>query len=117
MSAYACAREGLVIGLFTLRKTLFGMGSSSIVFSASEHPWKTTRHFPQNDTSFSLKRYVTFHKTTRCFMSKNRLLKNDIATIGHNGEKKQKRMMAPWRKKAEIVRSKSAQKWQYANDE
>ena len=53
MRAYACARKGLVIGLFTLRKTLFGMSCSSIVFSASEHPWKTTRHFPQNDTSFS----------------------------------------------------------------
>ena len=30
--AYACAREGLIIGLFTLRKTLFWMGRSSIVF-------------------------------------------------------------------------------------
>ena len=50
-------------------------------------------------------------------MSKNRLLKNDIATIGHTGEKKQKGMMAPWRKKAERFRAKSAQKWQYANDE
>ena len=28
---------------------------------------KTTRHFPQNDTSLSTKRHVTFHKTTRCF--------------------------------------------------
>ena len=28
---------------------------------------KTTRHFPQNDTLFSIKRHVTFHKTTRCF--------------------------------------------------
>ena len=28
---------------------------------------KTTRCFPQNDTSLSTKRHVTFHKTTRCF--------------------------------------------------
>ena len=28
---------------------------------------KTTRHFPQNDTSLSIKRYVTFYKTTRRF--------------------------------------------------
>ena len=28
---------------------------------------KTTRCFQQNDTLFSIKRYVTFHKTTRCF--------------------------------------------------
>ena len=50
-------------------------------------------------------------------MSKNRLFKNDIATIGHNGEKKQKRMTTQWRKKAEMFRAKSAQKWQRANDE
>lgn len=50
-------------------------------------------------------------------MSKDRLFKIDIATIGHNGEKKQKGMMAPWRKKAEMFRAKSAQKWQCANDE
>ena len=29
---------------------------------------KTTRCFQQNDTLFSIKRYVTFHKTTRCFL-------------------------------------------------
>ena len=29
--------------------------------------FKTTRHFPQNDTLFSVKRHVVFHKTTRCF--------------------------------------------------
>ena len=28
---------------------------------------KTTRHFPQNDTLFSIKRHVTFHKTIRRF--------------------------------------------------
>ena len=28
---------------------------------------KTTRHFPQNDTLFSVKRYVVFYKMTRCF--------------------------------------------------
>ena len=28
---------------------------------------KTTRHFPQNDTLFSTKQHVTFYKTTRCF--------------------------------------------------
>ena len=28
---------------------------------------KTTRHFPQNDTLFSTKRHVTFHKTIRRF--------------------------------------------------
>ncbi len=74
MRAYACAREGVIVDIFTLRKTLFGMGSSSIVFSASERPLKTTRHFPQNDTSFSLKQAVVFIKTSRRFMSKNRLL-------------------------------------------
>ena len=30
------------------------------------HP-KTTRHFPQNDTLFSVKRHVVFYKTTRHF--------------------------------------------------
>ena len=30
-------------------------------------PSQTTRHFPQNDTLFSIKRHVTFHKTTRRF--------------------------------------------------
>ena len=30
-------------------------------------PSKTTRHFPQNDTMFSVKRYDVFSKTTRCF--------------------------------------------------
>ena len=29
---------------------------------------KTTRHFPQNDTLFSVKRYVVFYKMTRCFL-------------------------------------------------
>ena len=43
-------------------------------FSASERPLKTTRHFSQNDTSFSLKQAVVFIKTSRRFMSKNRLL-------------------------------------------
>ena len=28
---------------------------------------KTTRHFPQNDTMFSVKRYVVFYKTTHRF--------------------------------------------------
>ena len=29
---------------------------------------KTTRHFPQNDSLFSVKRYVVFYKMTRCFL-------------------------------------------------
>ena len=29
--------------------------------------FKTTRHFPQNNTLFSIKRHVVFSKTTRCF--------------------------------------------------
>ena len=31
-------------------------------------PSKTTRHFPQNDTMFSVKRHDVFSKTTRCFL-------------------------------------------------
>ena len=45
MCAYACAREGVIVDFFTVRKTLFLMGGSSIVFSASECCLKTTRHF------------------------------------------------------------------------
>ena len=67
MRAYACAREGVIVDIFTLRKIQFLVGDSSIVFSASEHPWKTTRHFPQNDTLFSLKQAVVFTRTSRCF--------------------------------------------------
>ena len=117
MRAYACAREGVIVDIFTLRKTQFLVGDSSVFISTSECPLKTTRHFPQNDTLFSQKQAVVFIKTSRCFMNKDRLFKIDIATIGHNGEKKQKGMMAPWRKKAEMFRAKSAQKWQCANDE
>ena len=34
---------------------------------------KTTRHFPQNDTLFSVKRYVVFYKMTRCFQQNDTL--------------------------------------------
>ena len=39
--------------------------SSKLLFDLQS---KTTRCFQQNDTLFSIKRYVTFHKTTRCFL-------------------------------------------------
>ena len=38
--------------------------SSKLLFDLQS---KTTRCFQQNDTLFSIKRYVTFHKTTRRF--------------------------------------------------
>ena len=38
--------------------------SSKLLFDLQS---KTTRHFPQNDTLFSTKRHVTFHKTIRRF--------------------------------------------------
>ena len=34
---------------------------------------KTTRHFPQNDTLFSVKRHVVFYKMTRCFQQNDTL--------------------------------------------
>ena len=67
MRAYACAREGVIVDIFTLRKTQFLVGDSSVFISTSECPLKTTRHFPQNDTSLFIKRHVVFTKTSRCF--------------------------------------------------
>ncbi len=45
MRAYACAREGVIVDIFTLRKTQFLVGDSSVFISTSERPLKTTRHF------------------------------------------------------------------------
>ena len=59
MRAYACAREGVIIGIFTLRKTLFLMDGSLIVFSL--------RTFTENKPLFFIKRHVVFIKRTRCF--------------------------------------------------
>ena len=44
--------------------------SSKLLFDL---PSKTTRHFPQNDTMFSVKRYDVFSKTTRCFQQNDTL--------------------------------------------
>ena len=52
MRAYACAREGLFIGLFTLRKTQFLVSDSSVFFP---------------HLNVLGKQHVTFHKTTRRF--------------------------------------------------
>ena len=74
MRAYACAREGVIVDIFTLRKIQFLVGDSSIVFS---HPnilgkqhvtfHKTTRRFHKNKPSFSPKQAVVFTRTSRCF--------------------------------------------------
>ena len=65
--AYAYAREGVIICIFTFPQTQFLISVSPIVFYASHRALKTSRHFPQNDTLFAQKQAVVFIKTTRCF--------------------------------------------------
>lgn len=80
MRAYACARERVIVGIFTLRKNLLLMGGSLIVFLPPNIHWKqavvfhkTTRCFHQNDTLFFIKRYVVFIKTSRRLKCNNAL--------------------------------------------
>ena len=80
MRAYACAREGVIVGIFTLRKILFLMDGSLIVFwPPNVHRkqavvfHKATRCFHQNDTLFFIKRYVVFIKTSRRLKCNNAL--------------------------------------------
>ena len=57
--------------LFDLQsKTTRYFLQNDTLFSVKRHVTfhKTIRCFQQNDTLFSIKRYVTFHKTTRCFL-------------------------------------------------
>ena len=61
MRAYAFAREGVIIGIFTLRKTMFLLGGSLIVFLGG------FRTFAENKPLFFIKRHVVFIKRTRCF--------------------------------------------------
>ena len=44
------------------------------------HP-KTTRHFPQNDTLFSIKPHVTFYKTTRRFLGDEEISTPSAVTL------------------------------------
>ena len=44
------------------------------------HP-KTTRHFPQNDTLFSIKPHVTFYKTTRHFLGDEEISTPSAVTL------------------------------------
>ena len=75
MRAYAHAREMRIIGIFTIHflivfiipqswKSIHPLleKKQAVVFS------KTTRHFQQNNTSFSAKQHVVFNKTTRRFV-------------------------------------------------
>ena len=78
MRAYAHAREMRIIGIFTIHflivfiipqswKSIHPLleKKQAVVFS------KTTRHFQQNNTLFSVKQHVVFSKTTRCFQQNN----------------------------------------------
>ncbi len=69
--AYAYAREGVIICIFTFPQTQFLISVSPIVFYASHRALKTSRHFPQNDTLFAQKQAVVFIKTTRHFLGHN----------------------------------------------
>ena len=69
--AYAYAREGRIIGIFTFHFTRF---FSTLSITRNKQPVvfnKTTRHFQQNNTSFSAKQHVVFSKTTRRFQQNN----------------------------------------------
>ncbi len=91
--AYAYARERVIIGIFTHRfldsnipPPLSSFSNVLLFFSVlpdlckkqpvifSKRPVtfnKTTRHFQQNDPSFSAKQHVVFNKTTRRFQQNN----------------------------------------------
>ena len=91
MRAYACAREGVIVDIFTLRKIQFLVGDSSVFFP---HPnilgkqhvtfHKTTRRFHKNKPLFLLEHHGVFIEISRRFMSKNRLL-NPNLSLYHNG--------------------------------
>ena len=74
MCAYACAREGVIVDFFTVRKTLFLMGGSSIVFFC-------IRMLFENNTSLLIKRHVVFLKTIRCFYQNDTLFYNNRPVI------------------------------------
>ena len=62
--AYAYAREGRIIGIFTFH-------FFTLLLSPLPSVEKTTRRFQQNNTSFSTKQHVVFSKTTRHFQQNN----------------------------------------------
>ena len=83
--AYAYAREGVIIGVFTFPQTQFLSSVSPLVFLS----------FPsciKNEPSLSIKRHVVFVKTSRHFLGHNTLIgekrNSPIQDVWHTQHKK-----------------------------
>lgn len=78
MRVYACAREGVDIGIFTFRNPSIWIACRSEVSShqnvhRKQHVilMKTTRHFMKNKHSFYRKQHVVLVKTSRRSIEKS----------------------------------------------
>ncbi len=94
MRVYACAREGVDIGIFTFRNPSIWIACRSEVSShqnvhRKQHVilMKTTRHFMKNKHSFYRKQHVVLVKTSRRFGENITSFYRKVSIIGSKASK------------------------------